>query len=182
MDTSSFTTVALYWIHQQFVRNATSSNWIFYQYQQLPFCCIHLSCDLQIWRSILKSLSSVLFYHIYFQYRWHQRNNACDCQWMISLWYEASVKYCTDFGNHFSDFSLSKKYCPDFFIKLTFTSFEGSFISLIKHMNHSHPENKPFHFRVDSTVLLSQVTRNAQLLLVLLCRHVLLDNNKECLC
>ena len=41
------------------------------------------------------------------------------------------------FGNHFSNFLLSKKYCPDFFINLTFTSFEGSFISLITHMNQS---------------------------------------------
>ena len=42
-----------------------------------------------------------------------------------------------DFGNHFSNFLLSKKYCPDFLINLTFTSFQGSFISLITHMNHS---------------------------------------------
>ena len=40
-----------------------------------------------------------------------------------------------DFGNHFFNFLLSKKYCPDFLINLTFTSFEGSFISLITHMN-----------------------------------------------
>ena len=42
-----------------------------------------------------------------------------------------------DFGNHFSNFLLSKKYCPDFLINLTFTSFEGSFTSLITHMNQS---------------------------------------------
>ena len=42
-----------------------------------------------------------------------------------------------DFGNHFSNFLLSKMYCPDFFINLTFTSFEGSFISLITYMNQS---------------------------------------------
>ena len=41
------------------------------------------------------------------------------------------------FGNYFSKFLLSKKYCPDFLINLTFTSFEGSFISLITHMNQS---------------------------------------------
>ena len=28
-----------------------------------------------------------------------------------------------DFGNHFSNFLLSKKYCPDFLINLTFISF-----------------------------------------------------------
>ena len=39
-------------------RNCKQLN--FYQYQQLPFCHIHSSCDLQIGRSILKSLSSVL--------------------------------------------------------------------------------------------------------------------------
>ena len=69
-----------------------------------------------------------------------------------------------DFGNHFSNFLLVKKYCPDFLINLTFTSFDGSFISLITQMNqsvvsgqqrHSHQENKRFHFQVDSTVLLS---------------------------
>ena len=42
-----------------------------------------------------------------------------------------------DFGNHISNFLLSKKYCPDFLINLTFTSFEGSFISFITHMNQS---------------------------------------------
>ena len=42
-----------------------------------------------------------------------------------------------DFGNHFSNFLLGKKYCPDFLINLTFTSFEGSFTSLITHMNQS---------------------------------------------
>ena len=47
----------------------------------------------------------------------------------------ASVKYTADFGNHFSNFSLGKKYCPDFVINLTFTSFDRSFISLITHMN-----------------------------------------------
>ena len=30
-----------------------------------------------------------------------------------------------DFGNHFSNFLLSKKYCLYFLINLTFTSFEG---------------------------------------------------------
>ena len=30
-----------------------------------------------------------------------------------------------------------KKHCPDFFINLTFTSFEGSFISIITHMKQS---------------------------------------------
>ena len=75
-----------------------------------------------------------------------------------------------------------QEYIPDFLINLTFTSFEGSFIILLitqlflSEQQHSHPENKPFHFQVDSTVLLPLVTRNAQLLLVLLCRHVLLDN------
>ena len=42
-----------------------------------------------------------------------------------------------NFGKHFSNFLLSKKYCPDFLINLTFTSFEGSFISLVTHMNQS---------------------------------------------
>ena len=42
-----------------------------------------------------------------------------------------------DFGNHFSNFLLSKKYFPDFLINLTFTFFKGSFISLVKHMNQS---------------------------------------------
>ena len=41
------------------------------------------------------------------------------------------------FGNHFSKFLLGKKYCPDFLMNLTFTSFEGSFISLITNMNES---------------------------------------------
>ena len=38
-----------------------------------------------------------------------------------------------DFGNHFSNFLLSKKYYPDFFINLNFTSS----ILLITHMNQS---------------------------------------------
>ena len=42
-----------------------------------------------------------------------------------------------DFGNHFSNFLLSKKYCSEFLINLTFTSFEGSFISLTTHKNQS---------------------------------------------
>ena len=41
------------------------------------------------------------------------------------------------FENHFSTFLLSKKYCPDFLINVTLTSFEGSLISLITHMNQS---------------------------------------------
>ena len=41
------------------------------------------------------------------------------------------------FGIHFSNFLLSKRYCPDFLTNLTFASFEGSFISLITHMNQS---------------------------------------------
>ena len=70
------------------------------------------------------------------------------------------MEHLADFGNHFSNFLLSKKYFPDFLINLTFTSFEGSFISLITQLflseqQRSHPENKPFHFHVDSTVLLS---------------------------
>ena len=41
-------------------------------------------------------------------------------------------------GTTFSTYSLlNKKYCPDFFISLTFTSFEGSFISVTTHMNQS---------------------------------------------
>ena len=70
-----------------------------------------------------------------------------------------------DFGNQFFNFLLSKKYFPDFLINMTFTSFEGLFISFITRMNqsffsertatYSHPENKPFHFQAESTVLLS---------------------------
>ena len=41
------------------------------------------------------------------------------------------------FGNDFSNFLLSKRYCPEFLINLTFISFEGSFISLITHMSQS---------------------------------------------
>ena len=41
------------------------------------------------------------------------------------------------FGNHFSNFPISHKYCPDVLINLTFTSFEGPFNSLITHMNPS---------------------------------------------
>ena len=42
-----------------------------------------------------------------------------------------------DFGNQFLQLLTSKKYCLDFLINLTFTSFEGSFISFITHMNQS---------------------------------------------
>ena len=36
-----------------------------------------------------------------------------------------------------TNFLLSKMYCLDFFINLTYTSFEGLSISLITHMNQS---------------------------------------------
>ena len=39
-----------------------------------------------------------------------------------------------DFGNHCSNFLLSKKYCPNFIINRTVTSYEGLFIT---HMNQS---------------------------------------------
>ena len=57
---------------------------------------------------------------------------------IVNGWYGMEHLWnIADFGNHFSNFLLSKKYCPDFFINLTFTSFEGSFISIITHMNQS---------------------------------------------
>ena len=71
-----------------------------------------------------------------------------------------------DFVNHFSNFLLSKKYCTDFLINLNLHHLKGSLfhspdtheLNICFWANSNivmHPENKPFHFQVDSTVLLS---------------------------
>ena len=96
----------------------------FFQYQQLPFCYKY---EGQSW-------SLYLVYGFILSHIFLISMASKELRMRLSIEHLWNI---AEFGNHFSNFLLSKKCCPDFLINLTFTSFEGSFTSLTTHLNQS---------------------------------------------
>ena len=103
----------------------------------------------------------MFIYHINLQNRWHQRNNAC--QWIVWSICEILLTWEPLFQLFTKQEVLpgfSQK--PDFYSHLKGQLFHLSHAwtnnSFLSEQQHNHPENKPFHFQFDSTVLLFVVT------------------------
>ena len=123
----------------------------FFQYQQLPSCYKYEGPSWSLYPVYVFILSHILLISM----------ASKELRMRLSMDGTENLWNIADFGRHFSSFLLSNKYCPDFLINLP---LKGHLLHLsrtwtnqlfLSEQQHSHPENKPFHFQVDSTVLLS---------------------------